>query len=51
MDDRFKPERTVDRVKEQNLFGSGYAGLGVRKESMDPIGGGTTAVEIALPLF
>jgi hypothetical protein len=25
--------------------------LGVRKESMDPIGGGTTAVEIALPLF
>jgi hypothetical protein len=30
MGDPFSPKRKIDRVKEQNLFGSGYAGLGFR---------------------
>jgi hypothetical protein len=28
MDDPFNPERKIVRLKKQNLFGSGYAGLG-----------------------
>jgi hypothetical protein len=28
MGDPFSSKRKIDRVKEQNLFGSGYAGLG-----------------------
>jgi hypothetical protein len=27
MDDPFNPERKIVRLKKQNLFGSGYAGL------------------------
>jgi hypothetical protein len=30
MDDPFNPERKIVRLKKQNLFGSGYAGLGFR---------------------
>jgi hypothetical protein len=29
MGDPFSPERKTVRLKKQNLFGSGYAGLGV----------------------
>jgi hypothetical protein len=29
MSDPFSPERKTARLKKQNLFGSGYAGLGV----------------------
>jgi hypothetical protein len=28
MDDSVSPKRKIEGVKEQNLFGSGYAGLG-----------------------
>jgi hypothetical protein len=30
MDDPFSPERKTVRLNKQNLFGSGYAGLGSR---------------------
>ena len=29
MNDPFSPERKTVRLKKQNLFGSGYAGLGL----------------------
>jgi hypothetical protein len=31
MDDPFSPERKTVRLNKQNLFGSGYAGLGLRR--------------------
>jgi hypothetical protein len=32
MSDPFSPERKTVRLKKQNLFGSGYAGLGSVKK-------------------
>jgi hypothetical protein len=34
MDDPFNPERKIVRLKKQNLFGSGYAGLGIGRTSV-----------------
>jgi hypothetical protein len=36
MSDPFSPERKTIRLKKQNLFGSGYAGLGLRSGSPAP---------------
>jgi hypothetical protein len=36
MGDPFSPERKTGRLKKQNLFGSGYAGLGTRKKKNVP---------------
>jgi hypothetical protein len=37
MNDPFSPKRKTDALRKQNLFGSGYAGLGWPPEGAVPV--------------